>query len=515
MDRSALPGRLVRLAIAVGLGVVLSTIVVAVLEQRLGVPNASSLYVVAVAIVAITFGIAGAALTAFISVVVYDYLFTVPVHTLTVADPGEWLNLVLLLFVAVIVGQLAAAQRRRAETAIARDEESRALFQVSRSLATRESLASALPDVVSALTRSARTDPVWIALGEDDAAERVAAQSGTRALDRAGRGYYVLHADPDAASRWTLVRPPSVGRSQGAASSTLLRVRIIDAGKPAGSIWAERRPDQATPSTQETALLLVATDLLGQALAHDRLAEETRQAEIARQADAVKTALLESVSHNLRTPLASIRASAGTLMDPDVHLSGAETRASAESIDRAAQRLNRLVGNLLDLSRIEGGALRAAQDVVDLDEIVARVVREIEPRIGARQLDLAIAQEAPVLGDPVLLEEAVLNVLDNAVVHTPRDATVRVSAGESVEPDHIRLTIEDSGSGVPDNSLDHIFEKFYRYGTSPRSTSGTGIGLAIVKGFVEATGGTVSARRSDLGGLAIDIELRAAPADAT
>lgn len=515
MDRSSLPGRLIRIAIAAGLSVALSTVVVALLEQELGVPNASSLYVVAVAIVAISLGIAGAALTAVISVVVYDYVFTIPVHTLSVADPGEWLNLVLLLFVAVIVGQLAAAQRRRAETAIARDAESRALFQVARSLATRASLASSLPDVVSALTDAARADRVWIALGEDDAAERVVAQSGTHVLDRAGRGYHVLHADPGVAARWTLVRPPSLARSQRSLSATLLRVRILDSGDPAGSIWLERRQDRGTPGPQETALLVVTSDLLGQALAHDRLAEETRRSEIARQTDSVKTALLESVSHNLRTPLASIRASAGTLMDPDVHLSGADTRASAESIDRAAQRLNRLVGNLLDLSRIEGGALRAAQDVVDLDEIVMRVVREIEPRIGPRRLDLRTAQETPVLGDPVLLEEAVLNVLDNAILHTQEDAIVRVSAEPSPEPDRIVLTIEDSGPGVPDDALDRIFEKFYRSGTRPGATSGTGIGLAIVKGFVEATGGSVRARRSELGGLAIDIDLRAAPPDAT
>lgn len=506
------PLRAVGLVAAVVVGVALSTLAVAVLEQALGVPDSSSLYVVAVAAVAILFGIAGAVLTAVLGVVVYDFLFTDPVHTLTVADPGEWLNLVLLLFVAVTVGQLAALQRRRAQTAVERDEESRAMFQVTRALATRESLTAAFPAVVEALASAATMDEVWVALGPDDVQERVVAQSGAKPLPRGVRAYFILHAPPGDSARWTLVRAPGAStRRGGGASSRLYRARIMESGAALGSIWAQRDQDGEAPDSRETALVLVAADLLAQALAHERLADERRRAEIAQQSDAVKTALLESVSHNLRTPLASIRASAGTLMDPDVRLSPADARASADSIDRAAQRLNRLVGNLLDLSRIEGGALRAAREAVDLDDVMARAFAQVEPRAGNRGLEVEIAPGTAVLGDPVLLEEVAVNLLDNAVQHTPAGTSIRASASVDDTAGSARFTIEDSGPGVPDPLLERIFEKFYRTGTEGSGrASGSGIGLAVVRGFVEAMGGTVVARRSALGGLAIDVDLPAA-----
>ena len=511
MARSPAQRSVVAVALAVGVGVAMSTIAVVALEQWLGVPDASSVYVVAVAAVAIRFGIAGAALAAVTGVVVYDFLFTYPVHTLTVADPGEWLNLVLLLFVAVTVGQLAALQRLRAETAIARDEESRALFKVTRALATGDSLPAALPAVIEALALSARMDAIWVSLGQDEASERVVAQRGQVAIPRAGQAYFVLHPVAGEPARWTLVRPPGNRPRPDGPSSTRFRIRIVESGLAAGSIWAERQRDRDVPMASETALLLVAADLLGQALARDRLAEETRRAEIAQQSDSVKTALLESVSHNLRTPLASIRASAGTLMDPEVHLADADRRASAESIDREAQRLNRLVGNLLDLSRIEGGALRAAQEVVELDEVVSRAALEAEPRMGDRRLEIDVAPGSNVMADPVLLEEVLVNLLDNALVHTPAGSMVRASAAATPGRDAIRLTIEDSGPGVPDDSLDRIFEKFYRGASGARTRAGgTGIGLAVVRGFVEAMDGKVIARRGTLGGLAVDVDLRAA-----
>jgi two-component system sensor histidine kinase KdpD len=143
------------LAVAAGLAAALATLVVAGLEAALGVPNASNVYLVAVAAIAIRYGVAGAALTAVVSVLVYDFLFTEPYLTLTVSDPDEWLHLVLLLFVAVTVGQLAALQRSRAEAALAREHESRALFDVTRTLATRTSTIDALPAIATALTREA------------------------------------------------------------------------------------------------------------------------------------------------------------------------------------------------------------------------------------------------------------------------------------------------------------------------------------------------------------------------
>jgi two-component system sensor histidine kinase KdpD len=470
-------------------------------------------YLVAVAAMAIAAGTGGAVFTAVLAVLVYDFLFMDPLHTLVVADPGEWLNLLLLLFVAVTVGQLAALQRRRAEVALAREHEARALAEVARSLATRGSTQAVLPEIASALARESGMERITIALGADDATERAVAESGDGPPARRTGTYAVLHRPPEGAPTWTQVREPVPAAEPRPGGERRFRVRMEAGGRPLGSIWCRRPADAGPPDGAATRLLAVTADQVAQALVQDHLADEARQAEIARQSDALKSALLESVSHDLRTPLASIRAYAGTLMDGEVSLSSEEARASAAAIDREAQRLNRLVANLLDLGRIEGGALRATHEVLELGDVVALAVADVEPLAEGRTLTVDVPGEAMVLGDPVLLEEALVNLLENAVRHTPDGTTIRVAA-VAVDPGFVRLTVEDSGPGVPLEAQPRLFDKFYRYPARPSAPrAGTGIGLAVVRGLVEALGGTARARRSALGGLAIDLELPAAPVD--
>ena len=229
---------------------------------------------------------------------------------------------------------------------------------------------------------------------------------------------------------------------------------------------------------------------------------------MARQSDALKSALLQSVSHDLRTPLATIRAAAGSLR-PGVPLSDEDRQASADAIEREVEYLDRLVTNLLDLSRIEAGALRPRRDVFELDDLLARAVARERPGMGARTLEVDLAAP-PVEVDPVFVDEAFSNILDNARKYTPELATIRVSAGGATDG-RVRVTVEDDGPGLPDEVLVRLFEKFYRApGATAGSRGGTGIGLAVARGVIEATGGRVAVRRSELGGLAFDIDLPAA-----
>ena len=162
--------------------------------------------------------------------------------------------------------------------------------------------------------------------------------------------------------------------------------------------------------------------------------------------------------------------------------------------------------NLLDLSRIEAGALRAERDVYELDDLVGRTLERLARRIGDRPLDVDLAAP-PVDIDPVFLDEAVTNVVENALKYSPADSRLRIGASATGDG-FVRLTIEDAGPGVPDATLPRLFEKFYRVpGRSGGSRSGTGIGLAVVRGLIEATGGHVGARHGELGGLAIDLDL--------
>jgi two-component system sensor histidine kinase KdpD len=484
-----------------------ATVAVAVLEERFAVPNASSVYLVSVVLAAIAAGVPAAVLASVGSVLIYNVLFTEPRYTLNVADPGEWLNLVLLLFVGVTVGQLAGLQRTRTELAVAREREARALFRVSRALVTRETADVVLPAIAASVREETGFDRVWFALGPDDARERVTADTGDGRPPAGGGSHAVLRRMPDdLPAQWVRVHDAAARAAPGRGEARF-RIRIEAGGATLGSIWAVRRRDAGDPERIATRLLAATADQVGQALAHDRLVAVSREAEVARRSDALKTALIESVSHAFRTPLASIRAAAGTLMDPGVALSAREARVSAASIDREAERLNRLVSNLLDLGRIEGGVLQATAEVLELDDFAARAVGRVAHLSGDRPIDLELATAPTVRADPVLLDEALANIVDNAVRHTPPGTTIRLSAAELADEPLVRLTVEDSGPGVPDEALGRLFEKFYRVADRGRGSSGTGIGLAVVRGLAEAMGGRVRARRSERGGLAIDLDL--------
>lgn len=504
------PRRLWATGLAMTIGVGAATMAVAILEDRLAIPNASAVYLVAVTAVAVLRGVPGAIATAIVGILVYDLLFTEPRLTLTVADPGEWLHLVLMLFVAVAVGQLAAVGRRRADAARASERETRALLRISRAIAERGTPADAMPEIVGVLGAATGLARVWVVLGEDDASARVVAATDAGPPPAPGRAHHVLHVPVDVPPRWTLVRPPGADPRPIRDRGAVVRVRIGPSGG-AGSIWGETPPGGSLPDESATQLLRVAADLLAQALERERLAARAREAELARQQDVVKSALLASVSHNLRTPLASIRASAGTLMDPEVVLDDETRRASASSIDREAQRLSRLVANLLDLGRIDAGALAAVREVVELDDAVRRAAAQAVPDRDRHRIEVDLAPGGLVVADPVLLEEALINLLDNAVRHTPPDALIRVRS-RSGPAERVRTTIEDAGPGVPEPRIATLFDAFRPGATGPRRdrTRGVGIGLAVVRGFVDAMGGTIAARRSELGGLAVDIELPAA-----
>lgn len=510
MPRLNLRRAAVALLVAVPLLAVASG-VVAVLQHSLGVPNPSAVYLIAVVAAAFLGGPIEAILIAIASALIYNFLFTEPRFSFAINDPGVWLHVLLLLFVGIVVGQLAALQRARAETARAREREARALFKVSRALATRDSTAAVLPEITGILRREADMARVWVALGADEASERALADSGEGERHTLPGLYGLLRRTPgDEPATWTRIHQPGPRRRLGSGLDAY-RVRIEAGDISLGSVWALRASSLGQPDRTDTRLLAAAADQIGQALAHDRLASESRAAEIARQSDALKSALLQSVSHDLRTPLATIRAAAGTLRSTN----GVSERTrvdSADAIGREVDYLNRLVSNLLDLSRIEAGVLLAEQDVFELDDVLGRALDRLRGELPTRPLEVDLAAP-PVRSDPVFVDAAFTNLVENVIRHTQPGTAVRVAAAE-VAGARVRLTVEDAGPGVPPEAIPRLFEKFYTVGERHRSRPGTGIGLAVVQGLIEAAGGSVSARVSQLGGLAIDVDLPLAPAAA-
>jgi two-component system sensor histidine kinase KdpD len=490
-----------------------ATAIMALLQNGLGVPNPSAVYILAVAVVALVGGRVAVLLAAVASFLLYDLFFVDPRFTFTASDPGEWLNLVLLLAVGLLVGQMAALLRIRQETAVAREREARALFSVSRELATRTSTVEALPRVVEILRHEARLSRAWIALEDGGPRRRRVADTDPGAPVAEPPGHRVLRRRPgDEPAEWVAVH---TGRGlvpeRRSPTGVAYRVGIEAGGRTLGLLCALRRREDGRPDATETRLLAAVADQVGQALEQDRLAAAARDADIARESDALKSALLDSVSHDLRTPLASIRAAAGSLMDEEVELGIEDRRAAAKMIDGEADHLNRVVTNLLDLSRVEAGGLRVEREVYDLADLLEPTIERARWRLTHHELEVALGGVRPVEVDAVLLDQVLANLLENVAKYTPPGTLVRVGARDLAGEELVRITVEDAGPGAPDTALPHLFEKFYRVpGRSAGSRSGTGVGLAVVRGLTEALGGRVAARRSELGGLAVDVDVPAA-----
>jgi len=497
------------------------SVVIAILEGPVEVPDASSAYLLAVVGVAVAFGTTPAVVTALASFLLYDFLFTQPVFTFTVRDPREWLNLLLFLLVGVVVGRLAGRERERAELALAGEREAQALFWISFTLANRRDTLEALSSIATRLRVVTAMSRVWMTIGKstvaaDETAPPPSAAAATPAV------YATLRRRPgDEPAEWVRVHVPAPG-GKGVRDPDVhtYRVLVVAGEQTFGSLWATRGRDSGDPDEAETRVLAAAADQIAGSLERDRLLREATSIEVTRRSDALKSALLDSVSHDLRTPLASIRAAAGTLMDPEIDWPVEQRRAIAASVDREAEWLNRLVTNLLDMSRIEAGELKPSLGVFDLADLLDQAIgrstvgRGPGPEAGretaseADRVSVSVADDLPpVQVDELFIGQILGNTLDNAAKYAGPTAPIAVSASR-LDAGRVRVTIEDGGLGVPPEALPRLFEKFYRV---PRkgegSRRGTGIGLSVVQGLAEAMGGSVAARASALGGLAVDIDL--------
>jgi two-component system sensor histidine kinase KdpD len=492
------------------LGALIAASVAIALVENLGVTHAAPVYLLAVVAVGMRWGTIPAVVTSVAAFFAYDFLFVQPFYTFTISSPEEWLNLLLLLAVAVAIGRLVALQAEHAEEVAQRAREAQALFGISRALAETRTVEEAAPMVLERLAAAAAMDRIWFGLGTTPAEEKAIADTAPGQPLPVPAWQIVLQRSPgDEPARWVRTHVATAMARRKTDRATVHRVRVEASGEALGSVWALRAREEREPDRAETRILSAAADQLGQAIVRDRANLERTNAEIARRSEALKTALLDSVSHDLRTPLATIRAAAGSMLDESVAWTAQDQREAFQAIDAEAERMGRLVRNLLDLSRIEGGALKPELEPTDLDDLVPQVAR----RAGAATTKHVLVELPdslpPVLADQLYLSQVLANLLENAIRHGGEAIRVRAShqSDGSVE-----ISVEDDGPGVPKAALPHLFEKFYQAGPPGEGKRrGMGIGMTVVEGLTRAMGGDVSASRSELGGLRVDVRLRPAP----
>jgi two-component system sensor histidine kinase KdpD len=400
------------------------------LKDHIPVLSLGVLYTLAVLPVAIAWGMGYAVAVAIASMLAFNFFFLPPLYTLTIADSRNWFALLVFVVTAVVVSELAARSRRRAR-------ESALLAEIATSLLERGHVSLELDRIAAEAARALRVDAARIELGDD--------------------------------------RP----RADGTAEPYPLAA----AGRRVGTIYLEH-PRQRSAAARRRLLPALAS-LLGVAIDRERLAREALEAEALRRSDAMKTALLRAVSHDLRTPLMAILTSASALARRDLALDRADRDELVATILGAAERLDHLVGNLLDLSRLQAGAARPEPDLWAVDDLVVQALDEIgQP--GPR-LDVAFLDESPAVRvDAHHIQRALVNLIENALRYSPPAEPVRVQVSQT-EAD-VLVRVIDRGPGIPAHELEAVFEPFER-GSRTGDVPGAGLGLAIARGFVEANGG--------------------------
>ncbi|MFE2230790.1 DUF4118 domain-containing protein [Streptomyces kronopolitis] len=394
-----------------------------------------------------------------------NFYFTPPTHTLTVSDPENLVAIVIFFAVAVSVASVVDLAARRTHQAARLRAESEILSFLAGSVLRGETTLDALLERVR----------------ETFGMETVAL------LERAG------DVEP-----WTCA-----GRAGTDHGTPLLRPEDADVDMPVGDHMALALRGRVLPAEDRRVLAAFAAQA-AVVLDRQRLVGEAERARELAEGNRIRTALLAAVSHDLRTPLASIKASVTSLRSDDVAWSREDEAELLAGIEAGADRLDHLVGNLLDMSRLQTGTVTPLIRDIDLDEVVPMALGGVPE--GSVTLD--IPEELPIVAvDPGLLERSVANLVENAVKYSPDGRAVLVSA--SALGDRVELRIADRGPGVPDGAKVRIFEPFQRYGDAPRG-AGVGLGLAVARGFAEAMGGTLAAEDTPGGGMTMVLTLRAA-----
>jgi two-component system sensor histidine kinase KdpD len=421
--------------IASSASVVIVTLAIAGLKQYVPVLSLGSLYVFAVLPIAVLCGLRYAVAVSVASMLAFNWFFLDPVHTFTLADSKNWLALVVFIGTAIVVSDLAARSRRRAR-------EASLLAEIATSLLERGTVSGELERISDEAARVLQVEGARITLDDDS-----------------GSGYALLAG----------------GRRVGSIQLT---------GRQTGDASARRR------------LLPALASLLGVAIDRERLAQEALEAEALRRGDVIKTALLRAVSHDLRTPLMAISTSAGALARPDLAIDDADRAELLATILDASDRLDRLVDNLLDLSRLQAGAAQPDQELWEVDELIVQALDELGEE--GNRVVVTFSDDSPAVRvDAHQIERVLANLVENAIKYSPAGEPVRVQVAAT--PSEAVIRVIDHGPGVPPEEREQIFEPFQR-GTRRGDVGGAGLGLAIARGFAEANGGQLWVEsRSDQG----------------
>ena len=442
------------------------------------------IYLAAVVAAGALHGVRPALAAATLAFVTYNFLFLHPRYSLAIGSPTDVLTLVVFWAVALMTGALAGRVREQARRTRRRAAAVSALLGASQALAgaaDRQATARILSEQTA---DAAGARAVVLLPRKGEAGDDIVLAAGAPDIPELG-------AAAMAAARWAWEHGEAAGHGTGTLPQAGWTFRPLNgvrgragvAGVAAGAL---------SPGSDEERLTLALLDQGAVAIERADLAGQAVESETYRRADRFRTVLMNSVSHDLRTPLSTVLGSATTLIDYGESLTPAVRADLLDSIREEAERLNRYVGDLLDMTRLEGGALQVRTEWTDIRDILNAAGERVSRRLGRRALTRDFPAELSLVQiDEGLLEQALVNILENAIAYSPDGSTIEMAAYE--DRGSVVISIEDEGRGIPTADLERVFDKFRRMDDSSDRTPGVGLGLAIAKGFVEAMDGRIAA----------------------
>jgi two-component system, OmpR family, sensor histidine kinase KdpD len=445
-------------------------------------------FLVVVLLVAATARLWVAVTTSIVAMLAFNFFFLPPVGALVIADPQNWVALFVFLVVSLVASNLAAVARDRTQEAVTRRDELARLLDLSRDVLLITDSAIANSSLAGFIAR--RFDLDYVAICLPEGAEWVVFEAGAHrpALDPADLSMAFRAAETDGGPDFG-VRSQAREDTLGLPGNDLRIVPLRFGTKPIGLLAAAGRPIEA-------ATLHALTRLAALALERVHFLDERKGAELARQGEELKSALLASLSHDLRTPLTAIRVAADNLQSS--WADERERREQSELIVTEVDRLTRLFENILEMARIDAGAVTSDARWVAPSEIVDAARSRVEHALRGRTLELSVESDRLVRLDPRLPAAALSHLLENAAQYSPQRSMIRVDS--TVSDAGLTIAVRDHGNGIAPGDLPHVFERFYRGADAKLGRSGTGMGLAIARGLVTVNGGRITAENCEDGG---------------
>ncbi len=465
----------------VGALVLLTTLLAIPLRPFIEPTNLAMFYLLAVVVSAIRLGRRPAILASLLSVAAFDIIFVPPYYTFVVADAEYVITFAALFIVGAVIGTLAARVRQQIQAAQRREAHMVVLYELSRDLAGAANVQRVAQTVVQHVEESLEMHAaVFMRKGEDLELAR-------------GSSRFELNDKELEAARWTFAHRTMAGkRTESFAGARGLYLPLKTAQNVVGVLGVapvEGRESGGPLTAQQQRLLESFASQAAIAIERSLLVEEARQAHLLQETEKLQTALLNSISHDLRTPLASITGALSSLHDDAGLLNEAARKELIQNAYQEAERLNRLVANLLKMTQLESGALRISKQMHDLEDVIGVVLAQLGRRLRNRKVNVDIAQRLPLAPmDFVLMTQVFVNLLENAHKYSPPGRGLHLHA--CVRKESLVVEVMDRGPGIPDPEKERVFEKFYRRSDSD-DVSGTGLGLSISRGIVEAHGGRV------------------------